>query len=255
MGFTVTELLVVIAVIALLAAVLYPIARKARGQTRATVCISNLKQWSLGFQLYATENNSKYPSTALTNTTNTWMTKLSTYCSDIQSVRHCPCATKVNNEKKIPTGVLGATKRAWYLSAPFDLPPHFRCGSYGKNLYISKPPTELTLDSISGSLTNYWSGPEEKGAGQSPLLIDSRWYIIAPDDTQPLPVNGEIVVNDSSKMWIDSVAMKRHGDGVNTLFMNGSIIKVYAEELWNLKWHKNYPKRGKVSLSTMGSDI
>ena len=145
--------------------------------------MSNLKQWSLGFQLYATENDSKYPPTNIVDTTNIWMTQLSMYCSDIQTVRRCPCAVKVNEEGQIPTGVLGTTKSAWYLSAPFDLPPQFRCGSYGENLYISKPTTELALETVSGSLTNYWSGPDEKGAGQTPLLIDARWYIIAPDDT------------------------------------------------------------------------
>lgn len=254
-AFTVMELLVTIAVITLLIAVLYPIARKARGQTRATVCMSNLKQWSLGYQLYATENDSRYPPTGLTDTTDTWMTKLSTYCSDIQTVRNCPCATKVNEEGQVPTGILGSTKRAWYLTAPFDLPPQFRCGSYAENVYISKPPTEPDLDDISGGLTNYWSGPEEKDAGRAPLLVDARWYIVAPDDTQPLPVNGKVIVDDTSKTWIDSAAMKRHTDGVNTLFVNGSIVKVKAEELWNLKWHRNYPKRGKVPLPNMGSDM
>ena len=250
-AFTLIEMLVVIGIISLLIAALFPLLQKARGQTRATVCMSNLKQWALSYQLYATENNSKYPPAEPQNPTDIWMTKLSIYCSDIQTVRNCPCSTKVNEEGQIPKGILGTTKRSWYLTAPFDLPPLYRTGSYAENIYIAKPLIEET----SSRSANCWTGPGEKGAGQTPLLIDARWYIVAPDDTQPLPVNGEIIVNDSSKTWIDSAAMKRHTDGVNTLFMNGSIVRVNAEELWNLKWHKNYPKRGKVPLPNMGSDM
>jgi type II secretory pathway pseudopilin PulG len=254
-AFTLTELLVTITIIFLLAAVLFPILRKARGQTRATLCMSNLRQWDLGYKLYAAENDSKYPSAEPQNTTDIWMTKLSTYCSDIQSVRHCPCALKVKDGNQISTGILGGTKRAWYLTAPFDLPPHYRTGSYAENIYATQPLTEPTSESSSSPLANYWSGPEEKGAGQTPLLIDARWYSIAPDETQPLPADGNILVSDTSKTWVDSAAMRRHDDGINTLFLSGTIVRVSAEELWNLRWHKNYKKRGNVPLPNMGGDI
>jgi prepilin-type N-terminal cleavage/methylation domain-containing protein len=258
-AFTLIELLITITIIALLLAVLVPALRKARSQTRATICMSNLKQWSISYQLYATDNNSKYPAADPQDTTQTWMTKLSMYCSDIQSIRNCPCATKVNvNEVgQIPTGILGTTKKAWYLTPPFDLSPQYRTGSYAENIYIAQPRLEMEMDPDSeGSptLSNFWSGPEDKGAGQTPLLIDARWYIIAPEETQPLPSDGKIVVNNTTKTWVDSAAMKRHKDGVNTLFLSGSIIKVDAEELWNLRWHKNYTKRGKVPLPNMGND-
>jgi prepilin-type N-terminal cleavage/methylation domain-containing protein len=254
-GFTLTELLVTITVISLLAAVLVPILRKARGQTRATLCMSNLRQWDLGYKLYAAENDSKYPPAEPQSTTDIWMTQLQTYCSDIQTVRHCPSALKVKETSQISTGILGATKSAWYLTAPFDLPPHYRTGSYAKNIYATPLLTELALESSSSPVANYWSGPEEKGAGQTPLLIDARWYSIAPDETQPLPADGNILVSDTSKTWVDSAAMRRHGDGINTLFLSATIVKVSAEELWNLRWHKNYKKRGRVPLPNMGGDI
>ncbi len=54
-GFTLIELLVVIAIIALLLSVLMPALRKVKEQGRSIVCRSNLKQWYLCMNLYASD--------------------------------------------------------------------------------------------------------------------------------------------------------------------------------------------------------
>lgn len=52
-GFTLIELLVVIAIIAILAAILFPVFARAREKARQTSCLSNVKQITLGFLMYA----------------------------------------------------------------------------------------------------------------------------------------------------------------------------------------------------------
>jgi prepilin-type N-terminal cleavage/methylation domain-containing protein/prepilin-type processing-associated H-X9-DG protein len=52
-GFTLIELLVVIAIIAILAAILFPVFARAREKARQTVCISNVKQLVLAWQMYS----------------------------------------------------------------------------------------------------------------------------------------------------------------------------------------------------------
>src|SRR5437870_3733437 len=52
-AFTLIELLFVIAIIAILAAILFPVFAQAREQARATSCLSNTKQIALGLLMYS----------------------------------------------------------------------------------------------------------------------------------------------------------------------------------------------------------
>ena len=58
-GFTLIELLVVIAIIAVLMAVLMPALNRAREQGKRAVCLSNLKQLTLAWIMYADDNADK----------------------------------------------------------------------------------------------------------------------------------------------------------------------------------------------------
>lgn len=60
-GFTLIELLVVISIIALLIAILLPALGAARSAARATLCGSNVRQFAIGFSVYANENDGALP--------------------------------------------------------------------------------------------------------------------------------------------------------------------------------------------------
>lgn len=69
-GFTLIELMIVIAIIAILAAILVPNFIRARAQSQLSACAGNLKNIATALELYSTDNNGSYASllTALSPT-------------------------------------------------------------------------------------------------------------------------------------------------------------------------------------------
>jgi prepilin-type processing-associated H-X9-DG protein len=59
--FSVVELIVVIAIIAILTALLMPALQRARGHAQAASCMNNLKQLGLAFQIYAMNHQGQLP--------------------------------------------------------------------------------------------------------------------------------------------------------------------------------------------------
>jgi prepilin-type N-terminal cleavage/methylation domain-containing protein len=60
-AFTLVELLVVIAVIAILASILFPVFAQAREAARSNTCAANLRQLGIALQLYGRDHDGRYP--------------------------------------------------------------------------------------------------------------------------------------------------------------------------------------------------
>jgi type II secretory pathway pseudopilin PulG len=60
-AFSLVELLVIIAIIAILAALLLPVINRSQEEGRATACISNLHQIGVALQIYVDANNNTLP--------------------------------------------------------------------------------------------------------------------------------------------------------------------------------------------------
>ena len=64
-GFTLIELMIVIAIIAILAAILIPNFLHARAESQTSACEGNLKQIATALEEYAVDNSGNYPATGV----------------------------------------------------------------------------------------------------------------------------------------------------------------------------------------------
>jgi len=78
-GFTLVEMLVVIAVIGILAGMLLPAMSAAKRRAQRTTCINNLRQINLGIRLYSDDSNEASPSPGSAAGSNDFMTLYSDY--------------------------------------------------------------------------------------------------------------------------------------------------------------------------------
>ena len=115
-AFTLIELLIVIAIIAILAAILFPVFAAARENARATTCANNLKQLGLAFTQYAQDYDETYPIdvSGVNGVWIGWDTLVSPYVG-LQA-------------NYTATGTNAAPTSAFYL-CPDDTLPHYNGGS------------------------------------------------------------------------------------------------------------------------------
>jgi prepilin-type N-terminal cleavage/methylation domain-containing protein/prepilin-type processing-associated H-X9-DG protein len=60
-GFTLVELLVVLAILGILGSMLLPVLAKAQSRAKSLKCVSNFRQWGLAMNVYAAENEDGMP--------------------------------------------------------------------------------------------------------------------------------------------------------------------------------------------------
>jgi len=75
-AFTLIELLVVVAIISILAAILFPVFARARENARRASCMSNVKQMGLGMMMYVQDYDGTYP---LRQTADAWSSPFGNY--------------------------------------------------------------------------------------------------------------------------------------------------------------------------------
>jgi prepilin-type N-terminal cleavage/methylation domain-containing protein len=120
-GFTLVELLVVIAVIALLAAMLLPALAGAKERGRQTSCINSVRQQTLAVLMYADDHDGVLPPTAYNDADGNevdWPALLDPYVNYLAKIHLCP------TDRKSRINSYGLNELAFVdLTDPNPLPP------------------------------------------------------------------------------------------------------------------------------------
>ena len=275
-GFTLIELLVVISIIALLVAILMPALNKAKMQAKSAVCLSNMKQWGVIWQMYTDANNDKFPALFMNQDTGagntprgSWMYCLKKRYEKNEELLTCPAANKVDESR---TGFGEAGQFFGGVKYMYSFPLNDRqldenvgyldYSSYGMNTWCSSDIGGVVSNGRAPK--NYWLARNKiKGTADVPVFGDCKWRGGGPhfgteDGNQggiglpirPYPTSaGEADGWGAQDREMGNFAMNRHGLGINMLFADASARNVTVMELWTLKWHKSYP-RYRTTLET-----
>ncbi|MDL5053153.1 type II secretion system protein [Oscillatoria laete-virens NRMC-F 0139] len=81
-AFTLIELLAVVSILAILVSIFMPLVSGVRERGRRAACLNHLKQWGTAFNLYAADNDGRFPNGGATTggaLSNNWQNRLSGY--------------------------------------------------------------------------------------------------------------------------------------------------------------------------------
>ena len=257
-GFTLIELLVVIAIIAILAAMLLPALAKAKQKAHAAHCRSNLRQWSIIWNIYCTDfgkfsdglaDDGADPDAARGE----WVIVLKRYFEKKPDLLVCPSATMKNGNKNAgeespipdssPDGQAGdhggyRTMHRFPAAVKDDTTGQKLYASYGFNVWMY----DCAQLKQNRAVADYWGSKNVRQVTEVPLMADSMWRGGGPSLYQANKherpqFNGEWESTEKDMMHF---AMKRHAKGINVNFYDGSTRYVPIKGLWRLQWHRTF---------------
>jgi len=240
-GFTLTELLTVVGLIALIAALLLPVVGRVRATAAAAGCLAHLRQLGTAWTMYMAENRGRLPEyvghhDAEVQWKESWPGIMERQKAKVNDLR-CPAA----DEPSPSSGRrgYGTAVHAWTgkYESPGQLklnPQTYREGSYGYNGYLV-----AEMGAGAAGHKNYLSGLSKWAT--LPVLFDCAYADARPSNGQPsFPVrpppdlSGQHVKPGDPEHW--KFLLARHGRGINVYTADGSAAWVRLEDLYALSW-------------------
>ncbi len=192
-GFSLIEMGVVIAIIAILVTLLLPVLASAKARAKRAACLDNLKQINLGVHLYAGDNGDKTPATGGGTYIN-YKEVVKGYVglhgpsSTGDKVFTCPADTFYYDETSLAYVARGHHDQAAYDFSSYsfnglNLLTQYPASRYGvvlpgiagRSLSTIKAPNKTVLVAESAALLPYsWHEPRARHSGELPTLDNSK---------------------------------------------------------------------------------
>jgi prepilin-type processing-associated H-X9-DG protein/prepilin-type N-terminal cleavage/methylation domain-containing protein len=238
-GFTLVELLVIVAIIAILIGILLPVLVAGRRSARSTACLANLQQLSHLFQLYLNDNRDRSIGSWEGHPDLYWWEALSPYNARVAASLRCPEApdsidgTRYTQDGVEHPYVKGSVDHAWHVASYNAAEPQWTIrgdwrGSYGLNSAVYRTATAEQQIKF-----------PPRQAGRMPLIADCTQFTSKIGNPKNGPKTLEefkLGKGDASDFCID-----RHRGAVNVVFLDGHAQHVSLPDLWKLKWDDLWP--------------
>jgi prepilin-type N-terminal cleavage/methylation domain-containing protein len=244
-AFTLVEVLVVIAIIALLLSILMPSLSRVRKQAKAVACQLRLGQWGSIFSMYVEDNDGYFPHDENEEGYYLyWMLLLRPYHQNPE-LHCCPMATKprLNRDGSHGPGWgLGAFQAWGFVDSSYRENKIMGYnGSYGMNHWLWDPP-EVWAGMEPHPAESYWSNASFiRGASNVPMLLDCYTCSAYPDhDNVPPLYDGGLDWIYLGEDQIKRFCINRHDGAINGVFVDYSVRRIGLKELWTLKWNRQY---------------
>ncbi|AQQ71038.1 type II secretion system protein G [Limihaloglobus sulfuriphilus] len=241
-AFTLIELLVVISIIALLMAIMMPALNKARNQARSVVCSAKLRDMNIGYLTYIAEYGDRFPPYEL-SIGKYWTGLLMPYHGmnpeEANELRTCPSATKTRDYP-----YTGNYQHKWHGSRGSWLNTEEAeyTGSYGWNAWLNKEGM-MYINYVDRFDKPYRSLGYVEHPDKTPTFGDCVWTHALPQTSDPKPDNltGDLLPGRFNNTA--TFAMDRHDMAVNIAMVDGSVMHVNIEDIWQLYWHRGFTPR------------
>jgi len=231
--FTLTELLVVISILAMLAALLIPSLKKSHQSAITLSCINTTRQTSVAWNLYVEDNEGKLFNYN-TVSRKIWTAHFEPYSDDSQ-ILLCPATTVP--EIPVNNYVMGSATTAWVENRNgFRAPELWNRSSYCYNINLC-PTNPYNSDS-------YKSLYDIGTPSSSPILGDGWWRAPARMNnnyTRFIPANlDDPIRGDRGQNSVDRFISNRHGQVTVINYVDGHSAAVYLDEVFAQQWYRSY---------------
>jgi prepilin-type N-terminal cleavage/methylation domain-containing protein len=249
-AFTLIELLVVIAIIAILAALLLPALAKAKDEGKAASCKSNLHQWGVEWNMYASDYKDFMPCGMNDpNPRAAWFNALARSGPQRIQMLTCPVATVSNASSAILFGGLTTGYVFPKASGTNDVNEGGEVGSYTANLWMY---SDMGVTTYGWPVQDFWgkmSIPPKPTL--VPLMADGMWRGGAPwyggtsEANEATPSNGienQVANGGDENAEMEDYCVARHGSNKQTqmVFFDGSARAVKCKDMWTLIWNADW---------------